>query len=257
MKRSDSPKNLIQSIERALNIMEVIRDRRDSVRAADIARAVGLSPAAANNILRTLFVRNYLAQDDQGRYILGHNAYLLGLAADSWNKLRGASEGPISELAKKTGNLCALSVRDSQKIILIEMARGSSPVALPPSQDWLEKYHCTAAGKLFLAFMPSAEYEEFKRDHQLERFTEATITDWDQLDQEIEKVRKNGYSISKDEHVYGCSVIGAPVKNSQGELIAALIISFSSYFYSNSYNKETLASLKRAVKKIETAYLKN
>lgn len=66
MQKNPVRKNLIQVVERALNILEVIRDSKEPMRAIDIARQIELSSAAANNIVRTLFIRGYLDQNENG-----------------------------------------------------------------------------------------------------------------------------------------------------------------------------------------------
>ena len=73
----EKKKSLIQSLDRALDILELVRDSAGAVRSSDIAEKVGLGVATAHNIIRSLYQRGYLAQDDNSRYLLGPECFKL------------------------------------------------------------------------------------------------------------------------------------------------------------------------------------
>jgi len=70
-------KTLIQSLDRALDILEIVRDGAGSLRSSDIAERAGLGVATAHNIIRSLYQRGYLAQDENSRYLLGPECFRL------------------------------------------------------------------------------------------------------------------------------------------------------------------------------------
>lgn len=242
-------KKLIQSIERALNILEVVREGAP-IRTTDIARAVGLSPSAANNIVRTLFIRNYLAQDDDGRYLLGYQAYLMGTAADAWTRLRQAAAAPMLRLNQATGFLCFLGVELQGRVIAVHIVEGSGAVVVPRNQKWLDQLHCTAAGKVLLASMPPERYATLRKDYQLVAHTPRTSTRWQDIDRDIESIRATGFYVCKDESVYGVSSVSVPVTEPDGAPAAALSVSFSSYFLTPKLQADLLAKLRAAAQEI-------
>jgi IclR family acetate operon transcriptional repressor len=244
MERPVGRKSLIQSVERALNILETVRDSKTPVRAVDIARAVGLSPAAANNIVRTLFIRGYLDQNEGGRYTLGGQSYLLGTAADAWGELRSAAREIMAELCRETNSLCFLGVESNGQVIAVNIAESAGPVIIPRNQDWLDQPHCTAAGKVLLAWMPPEKYAEFKASHELRKLTEKTILDWDTLERDLKKARANGFSVCQDESVFGLSSIAVPILS--GSRAAALAVCFSSYYLNPEFRAKIVGRLKTA-----------
>jgi DNA-binding IclR family transcriptional regulator len=256
MEKTTTRKNLIQSVERALNILETVRNAKTPIRAIDIARVVGLSSAAANNIVRTLYIRGYLEQDEQGRYMLGIQSYLLSTAADAWSDLRTAAREPMLELSRETGNLSFLGVECSGQIIAVNIAEGSGPLVVPRNQDWLDQFHCTATGKIILAAMDKDSYATFKLFYQLHKLTEKTITDWNVLEQEIAKVRQDGYAVCLDESVFGITSVAVPILDIGKKTVAALAVSYSSYYNTQEYREEMLEKLQTAARKIATAYSK-
>lgn len=236
-------KTLIQSVERALNILEVVRDSAGAVRAVDIARAVGLSPAAANNIVRTLFLRGYLTQDDKGHYLLGGKSYLLGTAADTWGALRAAAREPMLTACKKSKYLCFLGVECQSQMIAVSITEGNGPMLIPRNQDWLDQLHSTAAGKILLAAMSPERYGDFKDRAVLRKLTEKTITVWDELDREMQAVRQHGFALCRDESVFGLCSIGVPVMDrARQHVVAALAMVFATY-YLNAESQDQMIRL--------------
>lgn len=242
-------KTLIQSIERALNALEVVRERTP-LRSTEIARALGLSPSAASNIVRTLFHRGYLAQDSDGRYVLGCQAYLLGIAADAWAPLRQAAEAPMQRLNRETGYLCFLGVEAQGRVIAVRIVEGAGAVVVPRDQKWLDQLHCTAAGKVLLAHLVPERYAVLRATYVLAPQTPATITDWDALESGLAAIRATGFCVCKDESVYGVSSIAVPVARSGGPAVAALSVAFSSYYLTPERQAEMVASLNAAARDI-------
>jgi DNA-binding IclR family transcriptional regulator len=238
-----------------LNILEVVRDGRAPLRAIDIARAVGLGSATANNIVRTLYIRGYLDQDEDGRYLLGGQSYLLGLAADTWGALRKAARGPMRELSEKTNCSSLLFVEYQSQLMAVHLTR-KQEVFQEHSvrQDWRNRMHSTAAGKMILSEMTEERFAAFKNSYKLERFTERTIVDWDVLEAERKAIRERGYAINQDEDLYGATSISVPVRDQDGVFLASLIVTFSSYFLNDEYKAKSLAALREASEAMSEGY---
>lgn len=247
--KGQSRKTLIQSVERALNILEVIRDNGPS-RSTEIARRLGIAPTAANNLVRTLFLRDYLAQTKNGHYVLGCQSYLLGTAADAWTALRQAAAEPMVVLSRETGFTSFLGVEAQGRVIAVSVVEGTGALIVVHNQKWLDQLHCTAAGKLFLAGMTPERYVELKAAHQLIAQTQATVTSWPELEESLKKIRNQGFCVCIDESVYGVSSIAVPVHAVGKNPEAALSLSFSTYFLNAELQTGLVAKLLAAAKEI-------
>ena len=93
-------KPLIQVLDRALDLLEMLAQAKTPLRATDIAREMGVSLQSANNLLRALYLRGYLSQDESRSYRLGPQCLYLGSFADRWSELRAAVAGPLAELTR-------------------------------------------------------------------------------------------------------------------------------------------------------------
>jgi DNA-binding IclR family transcriptional regulator len=83
--------------------------------------------------------------------------------------------------------------------------------------------HCTAAGKVFLAYLPPPMVDRLL-SRPLQRFTPHTITDPEQLRAELREVRHQGYSIVKEELEQGLNVVAAPIYDHTGQIVASVSV---------------------------------
>lgn len=223
-------KPLVQSVERALDILEFIASKKEPVRSVDVAHEAELNVNTVSNLLRTLYQRGYLAQDSERRYVLGMNCFNLGKAADRWANLRELALPVLKELAASSGDGAFLGVFDNLKLFCVAYVEGSGAVTVSASQGWADKAHCSATGKILLAHLAEDDLERYLKTEEMQKFTDKTICSPGLLKKELEKVRASGFAVCCDEASEGISAIAVPVFNNTGEVIASLGQSFPTYF---------------------------
>ncbi len=84
--------------------------------------------------------------------------------------------------------------------------------------------HCSASGKLLLAFKAPEERAKLLENLPLEKFTHRTITDRDLLESELERIVSTGYAIDNEEYVLGVSCVAVPVRDAIGDVVAAIAV---------------------------------
>jgi DNA-binding IclR family transcriptional regulator len=216
----------IQSLQRGFRILEVVTQSEKGVAVAEIARETGLHVSTTFHLLRTLVALGYVSQDDGSRrYRLGPKVFQLGAAAGSENHLAEIAGPLLAEMARRTGETSHLAVRHRDEIITISKIDGSSPVQLAERVGSPRPAHCTAIGKILLAWLPEPERKAFLTQARLEPRTPKTITSVPQLEQELVKVRTQGYAFDDEEFTQGIRCIAGPVRNFSGRVTAALGIS--------------------------------
>lgn len=230
MSRTEQKKPLIQSVERALDILELVRKAGGALRSSEIALGLKLKANTANNLIRTLYRRNYLGQDEHGRYFLGAEWCRFGVESDRWATLRQVALPAMQRLSQETGDNAFLGVNADGRLLCVTQTEGTGAVVISQNQAWMDQMHCTASGKILLAYGGTELFEQLKRRGPLHCYTPATITDWDSLREEIELTHQRQYALCKDEGNQGVTVLGVGVLDRQGELIAALSQPFPSYY---------------------------
>jgi IclR family KDG regulon transcriptional repressor len=107
--------------------------------------------------------------------------------------------------------------------------------------------HCTALGKVLLAFLPEEERKKILEQKELPRLTDNTITDRNKLEKELSKIQKQGFSLDQEENEKDVRCIAAPIRNYRGKVIAAISISGPAF----RIDKKVQNNLKEAL--IETS----
>jgi len=107
--------------------------------------------------------------------------------------------------------------------------------------------HCTALGKVLLAFLPEEERKKILEQKELPRLTDNTITDRNKLEKELSKIQKQGFALDQEENEKDVRCIAAPIRNYQGRVIAAVSISGPAF----RIDKKVQNNLKEAL--IETS----
>jgi DNA-binding IclR family transcriptional regulator len=117
-----------------------------------------------------------------------------------------------------------LAVLEGDEVVYIEHEDGKDPLRLHLQIGSRGPVYCTAAGKSILAFLPEKEREEILSHCQFGLLTSKTITDRTKFANELERVRKNGFSLTNEEFLEGIRAVGAPIFNMEGKVIGAITI---------------------------------
>lgn len=230
----EKKKTLIQSLDRALDILEIIRDSSAPVRATDIAEKLGLGVATAHNIIRSLYIRGYLGQDENNRYVLGPECFrLYREAAEPFEQLRKAVAPQVSELASATGDTTFFGIEYYGTLYCVSLSVGNGQLVVSGKQNWLDKLHSTAAGKIIIAEKGLEWFKRIAAKQSPEKFTSHTLTTSTEIDEEIAKIKKTAYALSVDECSVGVAAIAIPVYGNAGKFIGSLAQSFPSMYLEN------------------------
>jgi DNA-binding IclR family transcriptional regulator len=218
----------VRSVERAITILDVLAQGGWRT-GAEIARELHVHRSTALRLLGTL-ERHALVERDgkSAKYRLGHRLPQLAGVVTGESDLRSVARPVCEALAGALGETVTLDVLTGDEIVPIEQATGSRSVV---NVNWLGRRtpaHCTASGKVILAFGPPAVRERLLA-RPLARSTAHTITDPAELDAQLNAAREAGLARTYEELEVGLDAIAAPVYDSGGEVLAALDVSGPSH----------------------------
>jgi DNA-binding IclR family transcriptional regulator len=209
------------AVDRGADLLVRVLESEHPVALAELASASGIPKSTASRLVSALERRGLIEQDgERGR--LRPGPAILRVAE------RGMLERNIVEVARPF--LDALADASGETINLAVPGRtGVEHVAQVDSVhflgvgQWLGRsvdFHCTANGKVFLAFGRASTAPE-----PLSRHTPHTLTDPARLSRALEAVRQDGSATAVDELEVGLAAMAAPVRGARGDVIAALSIS--------------------------------
>ncbi len=237
------------SIKKALAVIECVGKSPKPLRASQVSSITKLDRATAFRILTFLTSLGYVFKDNSNNlYSLGHKIFEFGDKSDFLKTLTTLCFDYIKNLSKVTSHITYLAVLEGPHIVYcdkVDPSGDSAPRAFRMRMD----AHSCALGKAILAFKTKEELKEIYKSYTLHKHTKNTITSLEKLIIDLNKVKKNGYSLNEAEtfdYVYG---IGAPIIDSQNRAIASIAISGTK----GSINIKTIPELSKKV--TETARL--
>jgi len=198
---------LLQSVDRAIDLLFHLHEHAQPRGVSEIARALGLPKSTVHRLLRAL-ARRGLVEQDARRYAPGGRLVALGLGAQERDSVVAAARPILDEEARALGETVFLMAPRSAGMLVLDKAEGVGFLRAAPRLGELVPLHATAAGKLAFAFAP----DRFPLESAaLEGFTERTLRDRETLRAEVERARKHGFAENHGEWIDGLSVVAAPV----------------------------------------------
>jgi DNA-binding IclR family transcriptional regulator len=215
-------------VDRAIAILKQFSTTEPQLGMSELARRLDLSKSTAHRLLGSLLKAGMVAQDPgTRRYMLGREAVQLGYTAIYSDPLLHVALPYLHYLAGQLSEAVYLAERRGLE------AAPVLQVLSPVIQEQLGWYttiplHSTSAGKVLLAYSAEGVLQAVL-DEGLARDTEYTITDPAELRKHLQGVREEGYATCFEEKELGYNGVGVPVRNPEGQVIAALAIAGPSY----------------------------
>ena len=232
----------IQSVVRALDILEVIAKESDGLALSELSSRVGLNTSTCHHLISTLVARGYVLHLGRSRgYALGSKVHeLVDLAL---------GESDPSELLKDDLRLFGSQIGHGvQLAVLAETslltklrfpAPDSDAAALEPDELLkLRALHATATGKAIMAWLPENELVRVISANGLTRYTGKTLTTLSGLIENLRLIRRYGYSIDDEELKDGVVCIGAALRDSGGAIVGSISMTAASDKMTNEYRDE-------------------
>lgn len=219
------PSGHIQSVDRALSILELFSNDKPEIGVSDIARLLSLNKSTAFGLLCTLERRGYVEQNpDNGRYRLGMKTIELGQQKLSAFTMGQIAHPILKALVDQVGETVHLAIYDRGEVIYIDKVECDNALSIASFIGKRNPAYCTGVGKCLLAFQSEEEIARVLSG-VLEVRTPKTITDRKRLRDELEIIRKSDRAHDDEEFSLGLFCFAAPVRDRKGAVCAAISIS--------------------------------
>lgn len=217
--------NLPQTVDRALDILEVFTDSKEALGITELSRRVNLNKSTAYRIVQALRTRGYINQDQgTSKYCLGYKILKLASGSLNQNKLRGIARKYLEDLSKTTSHTVQLTLLEGNGVVYIDQVEGTDIFQLRLQIGNRGPLHCTAAGKSILAFLTEGELENILKNSKLIRFTDKTITSISHLRDELRTIKRVGFSFCDREYDKSLRAIGAPIIGAGSKVMGAVAL---------------------------------
>ncbi len=244
--------DFVQSLDRGLAVIRAFGPDRERLSLSEVARATGLTRAAARRFLLTLVKLGYVRSDGR-EFSLRPKVLELGYAYLSGLALPDVAEPHLEELSARLHESSSISVLDGHHIVYVARVPTKRIMTVAISVGTRFPAYAASMGRVLLAALSADELDRYLAEATFEAFTERTVTDPERLREVIAEVRRDGYSIVNQELEEGLRAIAAPIHDSSGAVTAAINVSaHASRMGPDAMRTQLLPALLETARNIET-----
>jgi DNA-binding IclR family transcriptional regulator len=205
---------------RGLRTLDLVRSSAEPVRTVDVAERLKMDKGSASRTLRALVEAGYVERTVHRRYAPGRKvrAGPAPQAVDVARLLERAQ--PLLQELVAFGRECAhLAVLAGERVLYLDRVESGQTLRVDSPVGLLAPLHCTALGKVFLA------YAEVPIPAKLDRHTPRTLVDREVLAAHLRSIAPQGYTVDDEEFALGVRCVAAPLRSEAGQVVGAIGLS--------------------------------
>jgi IclR family pca regulon transcriptional regulator len=214
--------DFMTSLARGLAVMQAFSEHKRQLTVSQISMQTGISRAAVRRCLYTLVKLGFAGSHDQKHFFLAPKVLSLGHAYFSSAPLAKIAQPVLQRLSGVLAESCSVATLQDAEILYIARAAVSRIMSIDLHVGSRLPAYCTSMGRVLLANLASEQLDAYLKAVTLTRFTDRTIVSVAKLKAVLELVRRNGYAIVDQELELGLRSLAVPIRNSMGEVLAAL-----------------------------------
>jgi DNA-binding IclR family transcriptional regulator len=222
----------IQSVARALALLDFVGQNSAPVRAADAASALDLNISTVHHLLATLIECGYVRRDGRRYQISAAKLTTLGAWARREVQPSATALQLMRRLAEETGETAFVACWDGADVVIAATTEGRHAVRVATlSVGSSGDGHARASGKALLAQRATEDVDRYLGTHGMRALTARTITDTERFRSELAIIRQQGYALDQEEYLAGVWCIAAPLLEGPAPATTALSISMPTERY--------------------------
>jgi IclR family acetate operon transcriptional repressor len=232
-----SRSGLIKSIDRAITVLDMLAEAGpNGVPLRILSKRMDVNPSTLHHLLATLKQRRIVEQDSLTKhYRLGIHLVELGHAALQVITLASVAKEYLDEIGQKTGYSVSLLVFHGLLRTHLTDVASNQPLTARGAPLEVSTLHATGSGKLLLAYLPDQELGQYLAQARLERFTAKTITDREELMEDLKRIRAEGMSYDRGEHGPRIWCVAAAVQDATQKVVGCIDLVFPSLGVTDEY----------------------
>jgi DNA-binding IclR family transcriptional regulator len=220
---------IIQSIQRAIDILSLFSHSRPRWGITEIASATGLAKGTVHNIVHTLTQGGFLMRNPETRrYTLGYRTFTLGAIMAGTLEINQKAAGLAQQLAGRTGLISRLAIWDQDAALVTLNVWPHHADSLAQQIGPRVVAYCSALGRALLAHLETDKILAYLDQVEMVRFTPQTVTDPAQLLDILAETRNRGYAINNQELAPKQASIAATIFQSNSRPAASICLSGTS-----------------------------
>lgn len=217
-----SKKVPIKTTETVFNIIETLV-KLDGATISDLTEELKKPTSTIHDHVQTLHQLGFVVHEDH-EYQISTRFLEFGTRRRRSMEIYQETKTELHRLAEETGEHASLMIEENGVGVLLYTAQGENAVHVPTYGGARSKLHMTAPGKAIMAYLSDEQVERVIDKHELTAMTKNTITNREELEEEFQQIRKQGYAVDNQELFEGMRAIGAPMLNQDDQVLGSISV---------------------------------
>jgi len=214
---------LIQSVDKALRLLQALDAHGGWVGVRELARTVGLTPATTHSLLKTLQAKSFVeANTETKQYRLGLAAIRLGEGSDPLNSMREFCRPYIEALANEFDETVIVLTWRDESAIVVDWIQADHPLSVTHNHGVIEHPIVFASGRVLLAYQTRATQLRYAAREDLRQLTPNSPATVEEMVTLLERIAGEGFAITKNVLNSGIAAVAAPVFDANRQAILAI-----------------------------------
>ena len=197
---------------RLMELLERITRTDQPLALPDMVTLTGWPKPTVHRMLSQLEHGGWLVREPDGRrYAMASRLLRLAEAALSNSTQQGVRHAVLRQLVAEVGESCNLTALSGAEVVYLDRVESAFPLRLELRPGTRVPAHCSASGKLFLAWMGARQRRAVLDGLTLTRYTASTLTQREALDAQLDAIRRDGHAVDAEEFVEGLLCVAVPV----------------------------------------------
>ncbi|HZG57983.1 IclR family transcriptional regulator [Paenibacillus sp.] len=221
----------VPALEKADAVLQAVSEAPYRLRLIDLSVKLGIHKSSLYSLLLTMESLQWVAKDGADTYALGPGLGRLGSMYANSHDLIGAFGREAARVADTLGEALQLGRLEGTEVLYLAKREVPSPIRLASGPGMKFPAHATGLGKALLSGLPPERLRALYAAAELTPLTPQTIASREALFAEVEEAARNGFAEDREESVIGFCCVAAPIKNGEGETVAAVSCSMPSHVW--------------------------
>ncbi|GHI01075.1 IclR family transcriptional regulator [Neobacillus kokaensis] len=239
------------SAEKTLEILELFDFETRTLSVPEMAAKLQQPQSSVYRHMRVLKEKGYIIEYSPGLYSLGYIFLKLAKIVKMDINLPAVAQDAMRELTRTTGETSILLVPSNLQAVCLASVPSGHPIKVSSEQGTIVPLYGGASSKALLAYLGEHVVEEIFKKGTVQKHTEQTILNLEEMRDHLEEIRQKGYTYSDSEIDEGVAAYGMPIFDSDRKLVASLSIAGPKDRLGKKKTEEIINALKTAVEKIQ------
>lgn len=244
------PQYPIESVDNALRLL-LLFETQPSIRLTDASTYLGVASSTAHRLMGMLLYRGFVRQNPATRaYEPGQALGSIAFAIRRQVDVRALVRPVLEQLFQQTGETVHFAMLERTDAQFLDAIESSRAVRVGSRQGISLPANCTATGKAMLSRLTQEQLRALYSSQELQGLTGHSITTWADLEAELDKIRRIGYSTSQEESEDGVCSVAVPIEGPSGTLYG-INVSVPAHRMSDSLRVELGVMLRVAAENLQ------